>query len=430
MITKSFILSLLFGLVSLWFLSTIIYPATHQITSAASTYYTASHLLAQGQISAQIYDPDYFRALTDDIYNANPPTTSLLFLPFVLLPLATTNALWTWANLAMLLIIIGLLIHTFAPIYISQNNKLGCKPKGLHHYNRVNLKVCTPNKFNLYPHTRHIFLTVLIFAMLFQPIIANFQLGQAYIAMTLLMTIVIITHHQEKPAPLGLALGLALLLKTVGWSMIPLLMWQKKWAALAWTAATLTLIIGLTFPLFHLNTWQAYFQLLRQTTHSSITCVTAYQTTASLLCRIFGSTNDVTLFNTSLINLPLLNTLIWFALAISTFITTFLISQSNATASLMLSLTWAILFAPLGEQYHHTVIFIPLIWLYLHGLSTKLEIITFALILGLYAIPLNFNHATYQTGGLTVLAYPRLYAAWLTAGLLIFNYSAKIREER
>jgi hypothetical protein len=82
-------------------------------------------------------------------------------------------------------------------------------------------------------------------------------------------------------------------------------------------------------------------------------------------------------------------------------------------------IAWGVIFAPLGEGYHHTVMLIPLSWLVIHWSAldwlSRLGLLAVACF---YFIPFAPYPPDWQSSGWALLAYPRLYGAWLTLLLL------------
>jgi len=374
------------GLIAFWFVTQTLYPASQTLTHGFGAYYSAARLLRTGQFSAQVYDPTYFRPIVradsrqqaDDIYHANPPTTSLMLWPLSFLSIENARLIWTVVNAVLLFGGLILLLFTFSP--------------------RPTLPVLA---------------LLASLGMLFQPALENIRLGQAYLLIFALFSIAVTAWSKlAKSNPLGgAALALALVLKTAGWALLPVLIWQRRWRRLFWTVSVIGVILVMALPLFPPPVWQRYGQLLTETGSSAATCAAAYQTTRSLLCHLFVF--DPVWSQTPLINLPWLAVILLISLALLTlgFILTF--ARRNEPLALIAALAWGVIFAPLGEQYHHTVMLIPLSWLILHW--DRLNNFNRGCLITavcLYLLPLPGQN------GLILLAYPRLFGAWLTLAAL------------
>jgi hypothetical protein len=393
---KNIIVYVITAAITIWFFSRVLYPASQTLTHGFGAYYSAARLLQSGQFSAQVYDPAYFRPIVradshqqaDDIYFANPPTTSLMLWPLSFLPIETARFIWTLANALMLWGGLALLVLNFAP------------------------------QFNL-----PTFALLITLGMLFQPVVENIRLGQAYLLIFLLLTMAVAGWSKTvDPGAIrlkitdtlsGTALALALTLKTAGWALLPLLAWQRRWRILAWTIIIGGTILLLTLPLFWLPMWQRYWQLLNEANNSPQTCAAAYQTTRSLLCHLFVF--EPPWSPSPVINRPWLAPILLICLALFTFILNLKLSRQQEIPAIMATLAWGVIFAPLGEEYHHTVMLIPLGWLVINRQSLQKSgwSILLAAIL-LYLIPLPPNQAQWHNNWWALLVYLRLYGAWLT----------------
>lgn len=385
---RKIIAILILTLVTGWFISRVLYPAGQPLTHGFAAYYTAGRLLQKNQTSAAVYDPAYFRPLTEadthyrasDIYNANPPTTSLMLWPLSFLPVETARFIWTLLNALMLWGGVALLIWAF---------------------------VRAPSPAQV--------ATLFSLAMLFQPAIDNIRWGQAYLLIFLLLAIVTVSWQNQRDRWGAFALASTLVLKPAGFMLIPLFLWQRRWRFVIWTIIVAGIIWLITLPFFPIAMWRRYLELLQQVTASPESCATAYQTTRSLLCRLF-------IFNDAwspspVANLPRLARTLFAGLAVSTLVAAFLQNKYNQTAALMSLMAWSLIFAPLGEQYHHAVMLIPVIWLVItwqqKRLPNRFGQICLAAAIILYLLPVEVGRAQFE-GWQVIFAYPRLYAAWFT----------------
>lgn len=389
---------LAFGLIMAWFGVTVLYPAAGRQTGGFGAYYTSSRLLINGQISAAIYDAAYFRPLveadsggaTGDIYNANPPTTSLMLAPLAFLSSAEARLIWSWLNLLLLLGGLGGLVWAFA--------------------GRPDLLT---------------YLAVGATGLLFQPVIENFRYGQAYVLLFLLLSLAAVAFQRDRPSAGGIALALMLILKTAGWPLLLLLAWRRQWRYLAWTFGAAGLIILLALPWLPLAMWQSYRQLLPQVIGSPLVCVTPYQTTRSFLCHLFAPQIDWS--QAPVLALPWTATAVFTLLALVTLAINWRLAARDPLAAFMSFVAWSILFAPLGEQHHHVVMLVPIVWLLLlwrdGRLDSRLVRAGLILVLVFYIVPFPVHWPQWQTDRLALLAYPRLYGAWLT---LLAIYGASL----
>ena len=169
--------------------------------------------------------------------------------------------------------------------------------------------------------------------------------------------------------------------------------------------------------------WQRYLQLLAETTTSVQTCVPAYQTTRSLLCRLFDY--DQAWNPSPLIDLPWLAPILTGGLALVTLALTLKPSRQHQIGAMLAALAWGVIFAPLGEEYHQTVMLIPLGWLVINWpASDRISHVLLLIAICLYLLPLSFTQSNALSGWQILQAYPRVYAAWLVWSALYFASAA------
>ena len=381
--------TLLFFLLTLiWFVVSVVIPSAQQQTHGFGAYHTAARLVAQGEISRAIYDPTVFRARVEDntagrasdIFNANPPTTALMLLPLATLNIDTARTIWTVLNLLLLLSGMAILIRALAP-------EMG------------------PS----------VYLLLFGLSLLFRPVIHNFLFGQAYILVFFLLALATSALRRRRPVPGSGALATALLLKTAGWVLLPLLLWLRRWRFLIGTIIVAALGILLTLPLFSPAMWLSYAQLLSTVTNSPLICVTAYQTTRSFLCHLFLP--HVVWTDAPSLDLPVPAVVLFVTLALLSLAALLALARRRPIAAVAGAIAWGVLFAPLGEQHHHVPLLIPTAWLILVWLRGEKphRLVQFGVILGLtaYLAPYPLFHPQLQNGWWSLMAYPRLFGAWL-----------------
>ena len=376
-----------FILATVWFAARIVGPSAGSLTHGFGAYYSASRLLVTGTYSERVYEPDYFRAVVrsdsegevEDIW-PNPPPTTFMFVPLADLDIRVARVVWTAINVFLLFGGLSLLIWNFAP--------------------RAPLAT---------------WLLIFTLAMVFRPVIANFIFGQAYILVSALLVLAVMGIDRRWDLAGGVSLGLALALKLVGWPLGLLLLWQRRWRYLAAYGTTVALLVLASIPLLGVASWQGFITFLPKMTGSPLICVTAYQTTRSWLCHLLAP--EVLWQEAATLALP------WYAAAILvaaggvTLVLTLALADRQPMAAAGGLIAWGVLFAPLGEEYHQVVLLIPIVWLILTWWSgqplSRATLIVLGVALLLYTVPFPINHPRLQQGWLALLAYPRLYAAWL-----------------
>jgi hypothetical protein len=197
-------------------------------------------------------------------------------------------------------------------------------------------------------------------------------------------------------------------------------------------AAARPAVFLFTLPLFPLEMWLAYGRLLGEVNSSPFVCVPAYQTTRSWLCHLFAPTQPgwAVVWQTAEnigVSIPWPVSISLLLLAIVTLVLLLRLTRTRPVATLMGIITWSILFLPLGEIHHHTVLLIPLAWLIGRWpqLSRPARI---ALLLAVLCYLVNFpvNAPGLQSGWLALLAYPYLAGAWLIFLGILWEHGSEI----
>ncbi len=385
----------LFCLVAFWFIWQVFWPAATAQTHGFGAYYSASKLLADGDLSANIYDPAYFQAVVEadsqgqvsDIYNANPLTTTLMLRPFSSMTAEQARLVWTGINLLFLMGGVILLFVGF----------------GVQLRKRTNWPIL---------------LITLTASLLFQPVIQNFVFGQAYVLVFFLLSLTTAAffHHQSaKYRPVGgIALAFSLLLKTAGWPLLILLFWLRKGRYLVWVIGSSIFVFLVTLPIFPLDMWLAYGRLLSQVGSSPLICVPAYQTTRSWLCHLVAPNVVWQEAAAAGIAVPRLVTVIYFVLGAGLLIMLLFLARKRPNLAYMAVVCWSVLFLPLGEVHHHTVLLISYIWFIVRWAEQSWfsrSMVVLAAICYLFAFPVNDRQ--FQSGWQGLLAYPYLAGGWL-----------------
>jgi hypothetical protein len=384
-----------FCLVAVWFCVQVLWPSATTLTHGFGAYYSASRLLSNRELSADIYDPVYFLPIVqrdslgqaEDIFNANLPTTTLMFLLFSNLPIQQARSLWTIINIGLLLVGLGLLLWVFGRSLRDWKNW-------------------------------YLWLLVLALGMLFKPVVRNFEFGQAYILVFFLMSVTTAAFFQKKTsknqAVGGIALALSLVLKMAGWPLLIFLLWQRRIRLLSWVVGFGVAVFLITLPIFKVEMWLVYSRLLSQVGRSPLVCVPAYQTTRSWLCHLFAPNvfwQEAEMAGTAI---PWPVNLVYFILGTACLFILLRLARNRPDAAFLGFICWYVLFLPLGETHHHTVMLIPLVWFMVRwSKKSRFSRVVFVLAVICYLISFPINAPQYQSGWLALLAYPYLAGAWL-----------------
>ena len=357
-----------------------------------AAYYTAARLLREGDDVSRFYDDAWFRAHVEaytpnigDIYRPNPPTTALLLLPLADLDYSGVRLVWTLLSLVCLIAAGGWLLQ------------------------QVGLRGWWLPGF-------------IAFALAYQPLYANVRLGQAYVLLLGLLVVAWYGYRERRAGTLGIALGLMLVFKMAGGLIWLLLMVQRRWRALAWAVATVLVTAVASLWWVGLDAWRTYLRLLPRLPTRPELAVTAYQTQ-------FGFIHHLLSFDARWNPQPLLR-----APALGTWLTGLgfaaltALSIHRAYVSEQPDLVFAtfviasVILSPLSLDYHYTLLLLPIAVLaaWVQEAASRWSWIAFGVALVLIAVDSPERWLGDAPGVWALLAYPKLYGAWLLWGLALW----------
>jgi hypothetical protein len=382
------------------FLTQTFLPALSHQTHGFAAYYTGAWLFQHGRI-LEVYDSVSFNAAMQqtgiqgiyDIYDANAPLLAVLTAPLALWPPMIARAVWLWFNLGLLIIIL-----IFAIKLLGINNLF---PGGL----------------------------VSAGLLLYAPLNENFRLGQMYLPFLLASLLSLFLTNTVGGA-------LNLMLETVlklYYGVFGLVAGLARLKMLALSLALLAAITLALLPWLTLKLWLDYFSLAFSFANRPYIGITAYQTLNGFFSHLLRY--DATWNPVPIVNLPTLAQ--WLALGISSLLglitlwaiwrlgrkkgVGWLLNSDGLQLSLALSLSLALLLSPAAEEYHFTILILPLLvslkFLFNENLC-KVSWIVWLIAVILLAIPWPYKTWA-ATGWLALTAYPRLYGTLLLWGLLL-----------
>jgi hypothetical protein len=362
-----------------------IYSA-RSMTHGFVSYYAASRLLVAGDLGPQVYDDRWFGAYVQDITQStvreifipNPPTMSLLAIPVAWLDARTARMAWLAASLAAFIAAVCALVQWSA---------------------RYGRQVSPP---------------VLLLVLLAPAVFTNLRIGQGYLFVFALFAWAVALLARGRDAAGGALLGTLLALKTSGVALAALLAARRRWRALA-AAATVAVLLALAIsPFIDASMWMVYPDHVRAYVNRPASSVTAYQTTLSLfrrLCVADPTWNPSPAASCSSIALVVPTLLTGGA----TLLTAIVAMRSRRPESwLAAAAALSVLTLPAVAEPHFVLMGIPLLLITLR--PWELAIVGTLLI-----IPLEITAEKFTTGWWALVAYPRLYAAWLL-------WAASVRE--
>ena len=348
------------------------------ITHGFVSYYTASRLLVAGRLGPLAYDDEWFgeevRQLTSssvrEIFIPNPPTMSLMALPLVGSDAQTARAVWLGASLTAFIVAISALVRLRA----KQNRPIG--------------------------------VPVVLLMLLAPAVFTNLRIGQGYLFVFGLFAAATVLLLRGRDRWAGVCLGLLLALKTSGVALAVVLVARKRWQALMVAAVTALVLAAVITPFIQPGMWSVYPSQVQAYVNRPASAVTAYQTTLGLfrhLCVADPQWNPspaASCASMAVVVPALIN-------AFATAITMILAYRSSRPESwLAAAAALSVLTLPAIAEPHFVLMAIPLALLPIS--SVELVIVGALLI-----VPLEWTAERFTSGWWALLAYPRLYAAWL-----------------
>lgn len=365
--------------------------ATHGFVS----YYAAARLLVTGQLGPQAYDDDWFGRYVQQLTNSsvreilgpNPPTMALMAVPVAVMDYATARHVWLIASLASLAVTLFALMR-----YTSS--------------------------------TRSPLPAVVVAVLLLNPtVFANLRTGQGYIFVFALLAGAALNLERARDRLGGAFLGLALLLKSSGLALFIIVLARRRWRAV-----TSVLLIGAAgVPIVALMTdpgiWTAYLSAVPEFVARPAGSTTAYQTTVGLfrrLCVADPTWNPSPAAECG----PIAMVVPALLLATALVITVLLAAQAPSRLWLSAGVCLSELTLPVAAEPHFVSLAIPLAFLWA-GSTSRVVLAIAALLL---LVPLDYTAHRFMSGWWVLLAYPRLYAAWLLWGAAMVEMSRSRRD--
>lgn len=365
------------GMIAAMLLATAAIFSAGSVTHGFVSYYTASRLLVSGELGPQAYDDQWFgevvQRLTSssvrEIFIPNPPTMALMAVPLAGLEPQPARALWLFGSVAAFMAGIAALVG-----YRSRQNYFLSIP-------------------------------VLLLMMLAPAVFTNIRVGQGYLFVCALFAAAAVLLLRGRDRLAGVCLGLLLVLKTSGVALVLVLIARRRWVALAAAALTAGLLAIAITPFIDARMWIEYPSHVRAYVDRPASSVTAYQTTLSLfrhLCVADPRWNPAPAADCAPVAFMVPSVLI----AAATAITLLLARRSRRTEPWVAAATiLSVLSLPAVAEPHFVLMAIPLALL-------RLSVFETVLIGALLIVPLEWTAERFTTGWWSLLAYPRLYAAW------------------
>jgi hypothetical protein len=388
----------------------VIPAARNPATVGFTTCYAESRIVLESPRDlGRIYDDAWFQARIDgflgqhvpEIAHAQPPTMSLIMLPVAWLPPAQARIAWIWMSL--LFWVVG----------------LAALADALH----------LPSVLGV---PSAVWLTAASTA--FRPIVENLRRGQGYALLFCLIALAVhslLRTSRRRWWQAGASLGLALVLKSAGVWIYPLLAVARQWRILAGAAIAALVVVIASSTFMGWRIWPIYladgfrFLALEPSNH-----VAAYQTLRSLTGHLF--IYDGTWNAAPVAHLPALAKALNVLILGTAFVISARLERLDAEGLEERALTIALFdalivpAAPIGEGYHYVLIFPAVVIAWWWAVRARADLrsrLALAACTALLLVPQAIYGSPRLSGGWTaLLAYPLLCGAfglWVWLGLAL-----------
>jgi hypothetical protein len=403
-------------------LETVVLPAAaNPHTNGFAAYYTASRvLLEQPGDLAPIYDDKWFQSKIDhlgfhhveDVIFFQTPTMALLMAPVAWMPLAVARAVWIALAVAFWLagsIIIGRAIVR--------------RPLGI--------RACLGLAAAMTAYT---------------PLRENLRQGQSYALLFFLLAAYVrlqLGKEARDSWAAGVPLGCMMVVKLGGAWLWPLLLFSRQWRTVTAAAVTSLAIAFVSLPWTGGHAWGVFFHELPRLASEPVRYVTAYQTVTSLLGHLL--VYDPILNRHPVAHWPVVarvSTITVIVLAIVQSLryadwgkTLAVDSRSARALSLAMFGALIVTLGPVAEGYHY-VLLLPTVMIawWWGALDADTSIASWVMLVTgtlLLVVPQKlYGSAAIQVGWLALLAYPRVYGAfvlWIWLGRQLKKHSSIAR---
>ena len=362
-------------------------------TNNFPAYFTAAHLVVEGQAIAKFYDQEWFNHQVDrfvpdmrEIYHANVPTTALFLTPLALFEDHMT------ARRAWILLMIPLLI-----LLIEATARIGA----------------------IGPVAQPFWYAAVLFS---QPVEVNLLYGQFYVLVALGLVLLLKFWMAGRSRAAGTTLALLFAFKSAGVMLWPLAAAVGRWRLVLAGATVLLIIFVASWPLIGLEGWIAYGEAARELWASPAARVTGYQSVPGFVRHILSEQPG---FGSPVISLPpqLVKGLAIGFVMVMLGITAFAARkrpQSGLVLAVAILLT--LVSVPVSGVHHYIVVLVPIALLIrqLKGALLSRQGLIMWLGAAVILLPSPFTSPRLYDSWASLIAYPKLYGALLLWALCLY----------
>ena len=367
--------------------------AVSRISNGFAAHYTASRLLLEGEPVARFYDDAWFAARIGeiagpvyDLFRPNLPTASLLLLPVAGLEYLPARVIWTALSLAILAATVAFVM-------------------GQLRLRGPWIPACLAG------------------LLLFQPLYEHLNQGQNYLVLIGLLAATWHGYRREMPALAGVSLGLLLGLKLLGGYLVLLFLLERRWKVLAWAGGAAAAVAAASLPWIGVEAWLAYVGEFPGFLRQPGMAVTAHQTQAGFVQHML--VYDPQFNSAPLVDAPALASVLVpaaFAAVLGAGLLAARMARGSDLAFALMVLANLIL-GPLSADYQYVVVLLSIVILLAWARERNSPWVWLAFGLGsvLIAADLPYRSPRLAEGAWSLLAYPKLYGAWLLYGLAVWG---------
>ncbi len=376
-------------------------PSLRSVTHGFPVYYVSARLIVEGRWGPNVYDDAWFNAevmaLTDDrvgeVYGANPPIASLLLLPLAGLDMADARAAWLVLNLILLLLALIAILSTTD-------------------------RVRSPD-----------FVAGLLgFALIYPPLRENFRLAQAYVFLLFLYALAYWGFSRRRSATTGLALGTAAATKVSGGPLWLLPAARGRWRDVLASGLFAALFVIASLLLTGVEGWTGYFSVLPDHLLGKVLPpALAFQTTSSFFQHLFAA--DARWSLQPIWHQPWLAVVLTIGVSVAALgLTLWRSRRSDFDLAFAAAATLSVVLQPLAEEYHYTLLLLPLAVMASRVFRepiVRIDVAWLLLVVSLLAIAWPYKLDGLTGSWAVLMGYPRLYGGWLLWAWLYVRMKAR-----
>lgn len=395
--TAAIAFAIFVGLGAVSFFAGTVVPASDGLRYGFPAYYTSSRLVLERDWGPEVYDNAWFgersRERTGgdvaEIYRPNTPMMSLLAVPIAWLDIAKARRVWLVVDLALIVLTVAALFAALPA--------LRSPPRAA-----VLIGLC----------------------LWWAPLRETVSLGQAYALMLALQAVALWAVVWDRRSVAGVAIGAAVAAKLAAIPLLLVLGVRGTTRSVIVAGATVVGLAALTVGFARIDSWSRFARVLAEDVlrPPASQSVTAYQSASSFFAHLF--TTDPTWNLGPVADLPWLATILGVAATVIALgVTLWLGRAGRPDVAVGVAVAAGVMVLGLAQEYHFAMLLVPAAvalarWFEVPARPTS-HGVWLALALALLAAPLPYEDPLLAVGWTALLAYPRLYGAWLLWGWLV-----------